>query len=361
MIQRALTFDDVLLVPSYCGIRSREEVNTNTQFRQGFGLHIPIISANMDSITEATMARKMSSLGGLGILHRFMTIEENVAAYKTAAEPIYWQHPMKPPGVVIRVEEFPVGVSVGVNEGMERALALYDAGATIFCVDVAHGHSKATSKMIQSLRDSFSSNALIIAGNVATEAGADYLASSGADVIKVGIGPGSVCTTRVKTGFGVPQLTAILNCAKVDRAIIADGGIRSPGDVVKALAAGADAVMLGGMFAGTLETPGEIWYPESLGEPVGPLKKFRGMASREAYEDFWGTMPEFKTAEGVEYNVPARGSVEEVVRDIMGGVRSGMTYTGARNIAELQRRATFVEITSASHIEGLPHAGHRLF
>ena len=240
MFPRGITFDDVLLVPGYNGIRSRQSVTTDVQITEALSLRIPVISSNMDTITGWQMAAAMAKLGGLGILHRFMSIEQNVAEYRRASE------------------SGAVGVCVGVSgDAMERAEALVAAGASILCVDVAHGHSKMVNQMVRALRDKFGDNICIIAGNVATYAGADYLSAAGADVIKVGIGPGSVCTTRIKTGFGVPQLSAILDCRKVDRPLIADGGIRTPGDAVKALAAGACCVMLGGMLSGTNETPGE--------------------------------------------------------------------------------------------------------
>src|SRR6185436_5055908 len=192
----------------------------------------------------------------------------------------------------------------------------------------------------------------VIGGNVATHAAADYLASCGADAIKVGIGPGSVCTTRIKTGCGVPQLTAIMDCSKVDRIIIADGGIRSPGDAVKALAAGAHIVMLGGMLAGTDETPGEI-FEEPIFETASPAgylrqkyKMFRGMASKEAQEDFMGSMADWKAAEGVQIKVRAKGPVKNIIADLMGGIRSGMTYMGAKDLATLRRNAEFIEVTA---------------
>lgn len=342
-MQEMLTFDDVLLVPNYNDIPSRKDVNTAVCLWIGeLCLKIPIISSNMDTITEHKMANVMESLGGWSILHRFMSIEQNVEEFnkcKTA------------------------GVSVGVGiDGQNRAAALYEAGARFFCVDVAHGHSKAVGQMIKNLRSNFHAT-YVIAGNVATHAGADYLASCGADAIKVGIGPGSVCSTRIKTGFGVPQLSAIMECSRVDRTIIADGGIRNPGDAVKSLAAGADLIMLGGMLAGTDETPGEIitdkqyicGYPSGYEAELGKYKLFRGMASKEAQDDFMGSMAEWKTAEGVEIRVPCRGPVKTVIQDLMGGIRSGMTYCGARTIEELQRRANFVRITAAGYAESVPH------
>jgi IMP dehydrogenase len=292
----------------------------------------------MDTITEMAMANAMSSLSGMAILHRFCTVEANVKMFKAV------QSPDK------------VGVSIGLGkDGLARAEALICAGATIICVDVAHGHSKEVNRTLRSLRETHKSNILLIAGNVATYAGADYLAAAGADVIKVGIGCGSVCTTRIKTGFGVPQLSALQDCRKVDRPLIADGGIRVPGDAVKALAAGADFVMLGGILAGTDETPGETVEKAGL-----KYKRFRGMASREAQEDFMGSMSDWKTAEGISIEVPCRGSVKEIIQDLMGGIRSGMTYCGAATIKDLQRKAQFMEITNAGRIEGTPHALGRL-
>jgi IMP dehydrogenase len=193
-------------------------------------------------------------------------------------------------------------------------------------------------------------NSCIMAGNVATYAGADYLASCGADLIKVGIGGGSVCSTRIKTGFGIPTLSSIQECARVDRSIIADGGIRSPGDIVKALAFGADFVMIGGMLAGTKSSPGEVQTIDGK-----KVKQYRGMASREAQEDFIGSMTEWKTAEGVATTVPYRDDDDRIIADIIGGLRSGLTYAGASDIKELQRKLDYVLITPAGRHESLPH------
>ena len=338
MFPRGITFDDVILVPGYNGIRSRQSVSTEIPLGKTT-LRIPVLSANMDTITGEAMAGALAKLGGLGILHRFMSIEQNVAAYRAAR-----QHGQ-------------VGISIGVSgDSMERAEALIGAGAEIICVDVAHGHSKMVNQTVRSLREKYGDNICIIAGNVATYAGADYLAAAGADVIKVGIGPGSVCTTRIKTGFGVPQLTAIIDCQKVDRPIIADGGIRTPGDAVKALAAGAAYIMLGGMLAGTDETPGQKIAKHSADGKTTHVKVFRGMASREAQEEFMGSMADWKTAEGISTEVAAKGPVAEVIADVMGGIRSGMTYCGAKDLKELQRKAQFMEISRGAMEEGLPHA-----
>lgn len=339
MFPRGITFDDVLLVPGYNGIRSRQAVATSSQLAENLTLKIPVISSNMDTITGWEMAAVMAKLGGLGILHRFMSIEQNVAQYLRAAQ------------------AGAVGVCVGVSgDAMERAEALVAAGASILCVDVAHGHSKMVNQMVRQLRDKFSDNICIIAGNVATYAGADYLSAAGADVIKVGIGPGSACTTRIKTGFGVPQLSAILDCRKVDRPLIADGGIRTPGDAVKALAAGAACVMLGGMLSGTEETPGDRIERKGADGKTTYVKIFRGMASREAQEDYMGSMADWKTAEGISTEVSVKGSVVDVISDVMGGIRSGMTYCGAKDIKDLQRKAQFMEVSQAAYGEGLPHS-----
>lgn len=338
---RGLTFDDVLLVPGYNGIKSRQNVTTSVSLL-GRMFDIPLISSNMDTVTEAEMANALAGMGGMAILHRFLTIEQNVSMFKQ-----------------IKHKER-VGISIGIGkDGIERANALISAGASIICVDVAHGHSKEVNRTIRSLRELHSDGILIIAGNVATYAGADYLAAAGADVIKVGIGSGSVCTTRIKTGFGVPQLSALQECRKVDRAIISDGGTRFPADAVKALAAGADFVMLGGMLAGTEESPGTTFEKIIDGEKL-TYKRFRGMASREAQEDFMGQMSEWKTAEGIMVEIPCRGPVKNIIQDIMGGIRSGMTYCGAETIKDLQRKAQFMEITPAGRIEGTPHAVGRL-
>ena len=341
-IMRGLTFDDVLLVPGYNGIKSRQDVSISVTLKDR-NFEIPVASANMDTVTGQIMADAITSLGGMAILHRFMSIEENVAQFKACTN------------------RRNTGFSIGVgDDGLGRAEALIAAGADIVCVDVAHGHSKEVNRTIRALRDSFKDNILVIAGNVATYAGADYLAAAGADVIKIGIGPGSVCTTRIKTGYGVPQLTAIMECRKVDRALMADGGIRTPGDAVKAFAAGADFVMLGGMLAGTAETPGETLERSLPNGQTQKFKQFRGMASREAQDDFMGGMKGWKTAEGVSIEIPCRGSVRDVIQDVVGGLRSGLTYCGAADIKSLQRKAQFIEISAAGFREGTPHAVGRL-
>ena len=332
MSEPAITFDDVLLIPAYNHHESRRIVETGMTDKSGkLKLELPILTANMDTVTEDAMADFIGKRGGIGVLHRFSSVEENVA--------------------MLRRCRFPAFVSVGTAESeMERVEALRDAGASYFCVDVAHGHAQYVGKMIKRMRQMLP-NECIMAGNVATYAGADYLASVHADIIKVGIGPGSVCTTRIKTGFGVPQLTAISECARADRSIVADGGIRTPGDVVKALAFGADFVMIGGMLAGTRPTPGDPIQDES----GKAWKVYRGMASREVAEDHLGGLTDWKTAEGISTKVPYREDEDQIIADIVGGLRSGMTYAGANTIRELQRKLDYRIITPAARIESLPH------
>ena len=332
MLTQAITFDDVLLIPSYNHHESRRVVDIKVCDRQGLlSLELPVMSSNMDTITESNMANFMHSKGGIGVLHRFLSIEDNIAQFRACVGSVF--------------------VSIGCTDAeLVRAEALRDAGADFFCVDVAHAHAKYVGKTLKSLRNLLGSRCLM-AGNVATYAGADYLASCGADIIKAGIGGGSVCSTRIKTGFGVPMLTCIQDCARANRSIVADGGIRSSGDIVKALAFGADFVMIGGMLAGSAPTPGEV-YTKDDGSLV---KRYRGMASREAQEDFLGQMHEWKTAEGVSVEVPYNVHQDAIIADIIGGLRSGLTYAGADSISELQRKLNFLLVTPAGRIESMPH------
>jgi IMP dehydrogenase len=231
---------------------------------------------------------------------------------------------------------------------------LRDAGAGLFCIDVAHAHAKYVGRTLKNIRMMLGDEACIMAGNVATYAGADHLASCGADIVKVGIGGGSICTTRIKTGFGVPNLTAIKNCSRVDRSIVADGGIRYPGDIVKALAFGADFVMLGGMLAGTRPTPGPVISKKNKNGEEVKVKTYRGMASSEVQKDYHGGIAEWKTSEGVSTQVPYREDEDQIINDIIGGLRSGLTYGGAATIAELQRKLDYIEITTSGLTESLP-------
>lgn len=328
----AITFDDVLMIPAYNHYESRRLVDISMVDKTNkLRLKLPVMTSNMDTVTESKMANFIGEKGGIGALHRFMSVEENIAEFKKCQTPVF--------------------VSLGCNkQDITRAEALRDAGADYFCIDVAHAHARYVGQMIKEIRHVLK-NCCIMAGNVATYAGADYLASCGADIIKAGIGGGSVCSTRIKTGFGVPMLTCIRDCARTDRSIVADGGIRTAGDIVKALAFGADFVMLGGMLAGTRPTPGEV----IINEKGQKVKMYRGMASQEAQEDFMGTMNEWKTAEGVSTEVPYREDEDKIIADIIGGLRSGLTYGGASTIHELQRKLNYQVVSQASRIESLPH------
>lgn len=334
---KALTYNDVLLVPSYNHHSSRREVQTKSTDRTGkLSLELPIMTSNMDTITESSMANFIADKGGIGFLHRFMSVDDNVKEFKKCT------------GKTV--------VSIGCQEeSLVRAEALRDAGADYFCIDVAHAHAKYVGNTLKKLRELLGKEVCLIGGNVATYAGADYLAGCGADIIKVGIGGGSVCTTRIKTGFGIPMINSIQSCARVGRSIIADGGIKTPGDIVKALAFGADFVMIGSMLAGTTPTPGEVFEKENEDGSKTKFKKYRGMASQAVQEEYKGKMPEWKTAEGVSAEVPFKNNEHEIIADIIGGLRSGLTYAGAINIPELQRKLDYIEITQEGRIESLPH------
>ncbi len=318
---RGLTYDDVLIVPTKSDVKSRKDPNLEARFTKKVKLQIPIVSANMDTVTESAMMIAMSQLGGCGILHRFISISDQVTEIEIA----------KAAGARH------IAASIGVNgDWKERAEALVKSGATILTVDIAHGHSTTMIDTMKWIKDRFA-DVEIVAGNVATPEGTEELIEAGADAIKVGIGPGSMCTTRIITGCGVPQLTAIALSAEVARdygvPIIADGGVKNSGDIVKALAAGADCVMLGSMLAGTLETPGEVKQG---------LKQYRGMASKAAQVSWRGEVPEGMAPEGVATQVHIKGHVRQVVMEICGGIRSGMSYVNATSILEIRENARFI-------------------
>jgi IMP dehydrogenase len=330
-IPLGLSFDDVLIVPQFSEIRSRQYTSTRTILDE-YEFEIPIVSANMDTVTEVVMAVKMAELGGLGVIHRNMDAEQQADMVRVVSESTNYPHH--------------VGAAVGVNDDWKyRVELLVEAGAKFIVVDIAHGHAKHCIEAIEYLGDNYEP-LTIIAGNVATPAGVRDLANAGADVIKVGIGPGSGCSTRVMTGVGYPQFGAILNCADMAKnlrvPIIADGGIRNSGDVAKALAAGASAVMIGNLLAGTTEAPGEFINID--GEYY---KSYRGMASTEASGR--------KHAEGVSGMVKYRGSAKDVVEYLMGGLRSAMSYVGAEDLPDFWSNAEFVRMTDAGRIESAPH------
>ena len=333
--RHGLTFDDVLIVPAKSAVRSRRDPSLTSRLTKDLQINLPFISANMDTITESPMAIAMAKLGGLGILHRFMSTEAQITEVRKVKEAGFNT----------------IGASIGVNEeGRSRSEALVKEGVKILTIDIAHGHSTAMIETIQWLRDKFGKDVQIIAGNVATPEATLELIDAGADAIKVGIGPGSMCTTRIITGCGVPQLTAIAWCAEAARSrnipIIADGGIKTSGDIVKALAAGAETVMLGSLLSGTLETPGSIHYGK---------KYYRGMASRAAQTSWRGSLPEGMAPEGESTAVPVKGNVADVVNELAGGLRSGMSYMNALSIGEILEKARFIEMSPQGYRESVAH------
>jgi len=334
---RGLTFDDVLLMPRHSEMNSRRAPALDSKVTKNFSLRTPIIAANMDTVTEVEMAVKMAELGGLGILHRFMDPQEQVRQVKEMITRI------RPLGL-------PVAASIGVKEdGMRRADMLADAGVDILTIDIAHGDSVMMFEVLNYVKKKYP-KIDVIAGNTASIEGVRGLIDHGADAVKVGIGPGSMCTTRIITGCGVPQLTAVAMCVleaqKHNVPVIADGGIKTSGDIVKAFAAGAQAVMLGSMLSGCLETPGEI---------EGGRKRYRGMASKDAQVSWRGELPKGMAAEGEARWVPCKGSVENIIHELCGGVRSGMTYLNANSIAEITKNARFMEMTASGMMESKPH------
>jgi IMP dehydrogenase len=470
-IALALSYDDVMLVPRRSGIRSRSDVETSTRFTRDIRLRMPVVSANMDTITGANMAIAMARAGAIGVIHRFLSVEDQVGEIvrvkRAEAVVIEDPHAVGPDatlGVVreeaarlgvtgllvvdsrrrllgivtsrdmrlhddptlpvdavmtprermvvsgpdtsgdraarvlreARVEKLPlvdeddvvvglvtlrdliqradrpeatldprghlaVAAAIGVRgDYLERARALVDARADALVLDIAHGHADHAIEALAAVREAVGDEAQLVAGNVATAEGALDLVKAGADAVKVGVGPGSVCTTRVVAGVGVPQLTAVMECAAVchehDVPLIADGGIKAGGDVAKAIGAGAESVMVGNLLAGTPESPGEVVTRDGV-----RLKVFRGMASgaaaaaRRAAEgedetEFTPVVPE-----GVEAVAPLRDSAAQVVHELVGGLRSGMSYSDARTIREMNEKARFVRITPAGLRESHPH------
>jgi len=338
-----LTFDDVLLVPQKTSLSSRSDVDLSTNLTKKIKLKIPLISANMDTVTECDMAIALAREGGIGIIHRFATIERE-------AEMVFH----------VKNEKLLVGAAVGIKDDyIERAQALVKAGVDVIVIDIAHGHSVHLIKVLKDLKNKFP-NTEVIAGNVATPEATEELIQNGAAAIKVGIGPGALCITRIVAGAGVPQLTAISECSAVAKKygipIIADGGIRNSGDMVKALAVGASTVMIGTLFAGCDESPALTFFKNNR-----KYKLTRGMASLMANHDRQKNDIKVKkdlkeyAAEGVEAVVPYRGNVAEFINQLLGGVRSGLSYCGAKNINETWEKAEFIQITQSSLIESKPH------
>lgn len=326
-LRTGLSYDDVLLIPQRSPVDSRNEIDLRTQLVGDIELQVPLVSAAMDTVTEADLARALAEAGGIGTIHRFLTGEQQRREVQA-----------------VRDAGLPVLAAVGVTDGyLERAELLVNAGVTGLVVDVAHGHLEKALEATGAIADEFP-DVPLIAGNVATPAGVADLYAAGADGIKVGIGPGSHCTTRQVAGAGVPQFTAVADCASEARAyditIMADGGIRRSGDAVKALMAGADSVMLGRLFAGTDEAPSEIVEIEGVA-----YKRSRGMATTAAARDRTDKDSDIHVEEGIEGLTPYKGPIASVVEEFTAGIRSGLSYCGGNTIESARSNAEFIQTT----------------
>ncbi len=352
VVMLGLTYDDVLLLPDASEVVP-SEVDTSTRLTRKISLRVPLVSSAMDTVTESKMAIAMAKAGGIGIVHRNLPIEDQVKHVKAVKK---------------EDASYLVGAAVGVgDDGFARALAVIEAGVDVVVVDTAHGHHRAVLDAIARIKEAHP-DIQIIGGNVATRAGAQALINAGADAVKVGVGPGSICTTRVVAGVGVPQVTAIMEahkaCVKADIPLIADGGLQYSGDIAKAIVAGADTVMLGSLLAGCDESPGELVEVQGR-----KFKAYRGMGSLGAMQSRGeqksyskdrymqdDVLSEDKLVpEGIEGKVAYRGSVSATVHQLVGGLRSGMGYAGAATIDDLQMNGHLIQITAAGLQESHPH------
>ncbi|WP_214463905.1 IMP dehydrogenase [Levilactobacillus brevis] len=358
--KEGFTFDDVLLIPAESHVLPNE-VDLSTQLAPNLKLNVPFLSASMDTVTETKMATTMARNGGLGVIHKNMSADDQ-AKMVAAVKAIENDASQYPNAAVDANNHLLVAAAVGVtSDTFDRASALLNAGADAIIIDTAHGHSAGVLRKVAEIRHQLP-DATLIAGNVATGEGTRALFEAGVDVVKVGIGPGSICTTRVVAGVGVPQLTAIYDAAQVAREfgkpIIADGGMKYSGDIVKALAAGGNAVMFGSMFSGTDEAPGNI-----IEDGGKKYKTYRGMGSLASMSHgsadryFQGGVNEANklVPEGIEARVEYKGSVNDIIFQMVGGLRSGMGYTGSATIQDLIDNAQFVRISNAGLIESHPH------
>lgn len=357
MSNEGLTFDDVLLIPQYSEVLPAE-TDLKTRITKDIQLNIPLLSAAMDTVTGSKMAIAMAQLGGMGIIHRAFSIEEQAEKVKKVKN---YKGNFYKNALVDKEGRLMVGAACGVSkDSNKRAEKLIEASVDVLVIDTAHGHSKMVLDKVGELKEKYPA-VQIIAGNVATYEATRDLIKMGADGIKVGVGPGSICTTRIISGVGVPQITAILDVFKASKKYsvpaIADGGIRFSGDIVKAISAGASAVMCGSLFAGTDETPGEVF---DNGEKY---KSYRGMGSIGAISTAGGdryfqkneSNPKKIIAEGVEAKIGYKGPVSDVIYQLLGGLRSGMGYCGAKTIKDLQENGQFVKITKAGLMESHVH------
>ena len=393
-MKKALTYDDINIVPKYSELKSRDKVKLNTRFTKNTELTIPIVSSPMDTVTGLDMAKEMMEWGGVGVIHRFQSIEEQSKMMKSVwkvwdsyfdigngqtldecydewYESIkHWNHPPEKSDFEDLQERLewrermllddgvwkkrPLCAAIGVKgDYLERAQELIKNGCNVLLIDVAHGHHKLVGEAIEKIKQNLS-RVEVVAGSVATGEACEYLCEKGADSIRVGIGNGSLCETRIRTGVGIPQVTALLDCVSVadtyNTPVIADGGVRDIGDVCKGLACGADTIMLGSLLSGTKESPGEIekvgkWPNEQL------YKKYRGSASLDSKKSRGSN----KNVEGNHKVIPYKGKVKRVIGDIQEGIRSSFSYVGANNISEYHSKIELIEVTRAGNLEGKPH------
>ena len=344
-IKESLTFDDVLLIPQYSSVLP-SDTNISLDLTKNISLQVPFLSSAMDTVTESKMAIAIAKEGGIGIIHRNLNIKSQTKEITR-----------------VKKKKLIVGAAVGTNyEDIERARSLIDSGCDLIVIDTAHGHSKKVINTLLKLKK-INSKIPICVGNIATGEAAKRLYNSGADIIKVGIGPGSICTTRMVAGIGVPQISAIMDVKRALKSrkvkIISDGGIKFSGDIVKALAAGADAIMMGSIFAGTEESPGKKFKVK------GKLyKQYRGMGSIGAMSSGSANryfQKNFKdkskfVPEGVEGRVEFKGNVSKIIYQLKGGLRSSMGYIGAKNLLQLKKNAKFIKITKAGFYESMVHS-----
>ena len=343
-IKDSLTFDDVTLVPQYSSILPVDTI-TNSELSKNLNLKVPLLSSAMDTVTESKMAIAISKSGGIGVIHKNLSIEKQVIEVQK-----------------VKNSKCLVGAAIGVNDqDIERAEELSKAKTDLIVIDTAHGHTKKVLTMIIKIRKKLKNSTLCV-GNIATGKAAKFLAENGVDIVKVGIGPGSICTTRLVAGIGVPQLSAVMDVKKALKKyktkIISDGGIKFSGDLAKAIAAGADAIMIGSLFSGTMESPGKIIrYKGKL------YKNFRGMGSVGAmnagsadryYQKKTKDISKY-VPEGVEGMVKFKGSVKEIIFNLVGGLKSSMGYMGAKTIRDLQKKGHFLKISKAGFYESMVH------
>jgi len=343
-IKDSLTFDDVTLIPQYSSVLPADTI-TSCKLSNNLNLQIPLISSAMDTVTESKMSIAMAKSGGIGVIHRNLSIKKQVIEVQK-----------------VKKNNCLVGAAIGVGpQDLERAEELAKIKTDLIVIDTAHGHTKKVLNMIKNIKKKLKNSTLCV-GNIATGKAAKFLADNGVDIVKVGIGPGSICTTRLVAGIGVPQLSAVIDVKKALKnyktKIISDGGIKFSGDLAKAIAAGADAIMIGSLFSGTIESPGKtIKYKGNL------YKNFRGMGSVGAMnagsaDRYYQKKNKDNTKyvpEGVEGMVKFKGSVKEIIYNLIGGLKSSMGYMGAKTIKDLQKRGQFLKISKAGFYESMVH------